>query len=115
MPGYSFTSLDPGKPWWCIRLAENNDDFGSGNKIKPYQFEPVNARGFSDSEDDSSESETTGKLHWVLGNDRLVRVRKIQYVTMSSGIKCHCCREMKGLQEHLTGDSNEDNLHCVHW
>ena len=46
-----------------IRLAESSNNFGSGSGINPYQFEPVHATGYSDSEDDSSESETIGKLH----------------------------------------------------
>ena len=55
----SFTSLDPGKPYWSIRLAESSTNFGSGSEIYPYQFEPVHATGCSDSEDDSSESEVS--------------------------------------------------------
>jgi len=70
------TSLDPGKHYWSIRLAESSNNFSSGSKINPHQFELVHATGYSDSEDDSSESETTGKLHWELGNDRLMRVRE---------------------------------------
>jgi len=49
-----FTSLDPGSLNLYIEIAES---IGSGSKIKPYQFEPVHM-GFSNSEDDSSESET---------------------------------------------------------
>ena len=74
MQACGFTSLDPGKPYWYIRLAESSNNFGSGSEIK---FQPVHATGCSDSEDDSSESETTGKLHWMLGNDKLMRVREM--------------------------------------
>ena len=39
-------------------MAESSSNVGRGNEIKPYQFEPVHATDYSDSEDDSSESET---------------------------------------------------------
>ena len=49
-----FTSLNPRKPYCCIRMAESNNDFGSGSKIEPYQFEPLHATGYGDSEDGST-------------------------------------------------------------
>jgi len=58
-------------------MTENNNDFGSNSKIKPYQFEPVRATGYGDREDNSSEPKTTGKFCWALGNNRLVRVHKM--------------------------------------
>ena len=53
-----FTSLDPGKLLEWLRAA-----ITSAVAANPYQFEPVHTTGYSDSENDSSESETTGKLH----------------------------------------------------
>jgi len=104
------TSLDPGKPCWSIRLAESSNTFLTCSKINPYQFEPVHATGYSDSEDDSSEPETTGKLHWAFGNNRLMWVRKMYaHAQLSSGIKNQCCQEMEGLQEHLMDNNITDH------
>ena len=113
-----FALLDPGKPYWFIRLVESSNNFGSDSEINSYQFEPVHATGCSDSEDDSSKSETTGnyKLYWALGNDRLMQVREMHaHARLSSGIKNQCCGEMEGLQEHLTDDNNGENFHFIHW
>ena len=35
-------------------------------------------------------------------------------MSMPRGSKCQRCREMEGLQEHLTADNNGDNLDCIH-
>ena len=50
-------------------MGESNNEFDSCSEIKPYQFEPVHATGFSDNEDSNSQSETTGKLYWALGTN----------------------------------------------
>jgi len=42
-------------------MAESNRDCGSDSTIKPYQFEPVHVMGYSESEEDGSESEMENK------------------------------------------------------
>ena len=50
-----FMSLDPGKPFWYIRMAESNNYLVAA-KLSLTNFEPVHVTGYGDSEDDSSKS-----------------------------------------------------------
>jgi len=84
-------------------MAVSNSTIGSGNEIKPYQFEPVHATGHSDSEDDSSKSETEireqasftehlGTIDWY---------ECAKCTPIPSGIECQCCCKIDELKEHL--------------
>ena len=85
-------------------MAESSSNVGSGNEIKPYQFEPVHAMGYSDSEDDSSESETEireqASFTECLGTTDWCECTKC--TPMPSGIECQCCRETDEVKERPT-------------
>jgi len=99
-----FTSLDSGKPCWCIRMAENNNDFGSGSKIKPYQFKPVHTMGLVTVKIRVLSQKPQVSFIGRLGTTDWYECTKC--VPMPGGIKFQCCQETKGLQECLTGDKN---------
>ena len=95
-------------------MAESNSNVGSSNKIKPYQFEPAHATGYSDSEDDSSESETEIREQASF-TERLETTdwcECAKCTPMSSGIECQSCRKMDKVKERLM-ESNGDSLECI--
>ena len=88
-------------------------DITESTGIKPYKFEPTDVSGYSDDDDDSSESETDireqasftehlGTMDWC---------ECVKCSPMTSGIECQCCREMEGIVEQLTEDGG--SLQCI--
>ena len=75
-------------------------------EIKPYQFKPIDVSGYSDDNDDSSESETDIREQASFTE----HLRTVDWCEcakcspMPSGIVCQCCREMEGIADRLTDD-----------
>jgi len=72
-------------------------------EIKPYQFKPTDVSGYSDDDDDSSESETDIREQASF-TERLGTVDWCECVKCSPSIECQCCREMEGIADQLTDD-----------
>ena len=95
-----YTSLDLSVGIVVLIMAESS----LNTEIKPYQFKPTDVSGYSDNDDDSSQSETDireqASFTERLGTMDWCECAKCS--PMPSGIECQCCREMEGIDEQLT-------------
>ena len=84
----------------------------SASKVLPYRFEPASVSNYSDNEDSTSESETDIRKQASF-MERLWSISWCEctkYSTMSSGIKCQCCREIESAVEHI---AENESYHCI--
>ena len=82
-------------------------------EIKPYQFKPTDVSGYSDDDDDSSESETDireqASFTECLGTVDCCKCAKCS--PMPTSIECQYCHEMEEIADRLKDDGA--SLQCI--